>query len=113
LTEHYFSNTPSSASNEERFSFELRGTSFLFTSDRGVFSKKEIDFGSRLLIETFQMPESPGPLLDIGCGYGPIGLALAKEDNQRNVHMVDVNERALALAQKNAEVNSVSNVSIY
>jgi len=113
LTEHYFSNTPSSASNEERFSFELRGTSFSFTSDRGVFSKKEVDFGSRLLIETFQMPESSGPLLDVGCGYGPIGLALAKEDSQRNVHMVDVNERALALAQKNAEVNSVSNVSIY
>lgn len=46
------------------------------------------------------MPESSGPLLDVGCGYGPIGLALAKEDSQRNVHMVDVNERALALAQK-------------
>ena len=59
-----------------------------------------MDFGSRLLIEAFQMPDIKGNILDVGCGYGPIGLSLAKEFQGREVHMVDVNERALGLGKK-------------
>ncbi|TYR78511.1 class I SAM-dependent methyltransferase [Priestia megaterium] len=113
MTEHYFSNTPSSDSEEEHFTFQLRGHSFSFTSDQGVFSKKEIDFGSRVLIEAFQLTECDGPVLDMGCGYGPIGLSIAKDYPNRTVHMVDVNERALLLAEKNARANQISNVRIY
>ena len=51
----------------------------LYLCDHGVFSKNEVDFGSRLLIEAFQMPDVKGNVLDVGCGYGPIGLSLAKE----------------------------------
>ena len=76
---------------------ELRGKTLHFKTDAGVFSKGEVDFGSRLLVETFVMPEVEGNVLDVGCGYGPIGLTIAASFPERNVHMIDVNERALAL----------------
>ncbi|WP_110113965.1 class I SAM-dependent methyltransferase [Bacillus sp. CGMCC 1.16541] len=113
MTEHYYSNTPSVNSDRQTFSFTLRNQTFSFTSDQGVFSKKEVDFGSRVLIEAFQFPQVEGPILDVGCGYGPIGLSIAKSDQSRRVHMVDVNERALELAKLNATQNKVDNVEIY
>lgn len=58
------------------------------------FSKREVDFGSRLLIEAFREPDAEGDFLDVGCGYGPIGLSLAADFEDRMVHMIDVNERA-------------------
>ena len=73
----------------------------------GVFCKREVDFGSRLLVETFEMPEVEGDILDVGCGYGPIGLSIAETCPERNVHMIDVNERALQLAKDNAELNAI------
>ncbi len=77
--------------------------SYTFTSDGGVFSKKEVDFGSRVLIEAFEEPEMDGDFLDAGCGYGPIGLSLAGAFTDRTVHMIDVNERAVELSNENAE----------
>jgi len=66
------------------------------------------------LITAVSEEELPsGDLLDIGCGYGPIGLSLANKFKDRSVHMVDINERAVGLAKANAETNEVSNVSIY
>ncbi|OLS34777.1 16S rRNA methyltransferase [Alkalihalophilus pseudofirmus] len=113
MSGHYYSNDPKVESDEKTWSFELKGKTYRFTSDRGVFSKKEVDFGSRLLIDAFTMPEVSGALLDVGCGYGPIGLAVASIDKEREVHMVDVNVRALDLARKNAMNNGISNVDIY
>ena len=75
--------------------------------------ENEVDFGSRLLIEAFQVPDIKGDILDVGCGYGPIGLSLAKEFQDRKVHMVDVNERALELAKENAANNRIGNVHIF
>lgn len=113
VADHYFSNDPSSKSDRKRWEYKLRGSQFVFLSDHGVFSKNEVDFGSRLLIEAFQMPDVQGDVLDVGCGYGPIGLSLAKEFQGRTVHMVDVNERALGLAKENAANNRIGNVQIY
>lgn len=113
MADHYFSNNPSSKSDRKKIEFTLRGHRFVFLSDHGVFSKSEVDFGSRVLIESFNAPEVEGNILDVGCGYGPIGLSLAKEYKERMVHMVDVNERALDLARENAGNNGVSNVRIY
>ncbi|KUP04799.1 16S rRNA methyltransferase [Bacillus coahuilensis p1.1.43] len=113
MGDHYFTNNPSVESKPTSFKFTLRGHSFTFKTDQGVFSKSEIDFGSRTLLECFKLPAVDGPFLDVGCGYGPIGLSLAKEDENRQVHMVDVNERALSLAEENADLNNVQNVSIY
>ncbi|MEL3973418.1 class I SAM-dependent methyltransferase [Rossellomorea oryzaecorticis] len=113
MTNHYYSNKPEVESNPQSIQFELKGHSLRFKTDQGVFSKREVDFGSRTLIESFELPETEGDLLDVGCGYGPIGLTLAKDFEDRMVHMIDVNERALSLASENAKANGVQNISIY
>ena len=76
------------------------------------FPKEEVDFGTRLLVDTFQMPDLAGDILDVGCGYGPIGLTIAKTWPERKLFMVDVNSRALQLAKDNADLNSLDNVYI-
>ena len=114
MTDHYFSNNSKIASETAAWTYTLRGNEFKFVTDAGVFSKKTVDFGSRLLIETLEFSEIiDGDILDVGCGYGPMGLALAKEDPDRKVEMVDVNERALGLAKQNASNNRLSNVLIH
>lgn len=113
MSQHYYSKNPQTKSNPQEWTYTLRGETFRFQTDSAVFSKGEVDFGSRLLIEAFEEPEIPGPILDVGCGYGPIGMAIAHAFPQRHVHMVDVNTRALELAQKNTVRNGVENVSIY
>ncbi|MGP4042235.1 class I SAM-dependent methyltransferase [Gracilibacillus sp. D59] len=109
--DQYFSQSPDVASDPQTWSYELRGQTFTFTTDNGVFSKNEVDFGSRVLIEAFCTPDTDGPLLDLGCGYGPISIALAATHSDRSVLGVDVNERALSLAEKNAKQNQISNVT--
>ncbi|PLT31318.1 class I SAM-dependent methyltransferase [Peribacillus deserti] len=114
MSDHYFSRTPHAESNPQYWSFTLRNKEFKFKTDNGVFSKKEVDFGSRLLIETFKPNNDiEGDVLDVGCGYGPIGLSLASELEDSRVHMVDVNARAIELAKENAQINHVQNVKIY
>ncbi|SDJ70920.1 class I SAM-dependent methyltransferase [Salimicrobium halophilum] len=112
MTEHYYSKKTKKASERKVWGASLRGREFTFFSDHAVFSKDGVDFGSRALIETFEFPPIEGDLLDVGCGYGPIGLSLAKETTTRRVVMVDVNERALELAEANAEENDVTNVEV-
>jgi len=103
---HYFSdNQDQIKSDVQKIMFKINGHSFTMNTDNGVFSKSGLDFGSRLLIETV-LNEKPTHVLDLGCGYGPIGIALAKELTCE-VDMVDVNLRALELAKSNSEINKV------
>lgn len=113
MSEHYYSKDPKVKSQPKEWSMLLRGKTLRFKTDAGVFSKGEVDFGSRLLAESFVLPEAEGNILDVGCGYGPIGLSIAASFPERTVHMVDVNERALALAEHNAVQNDIANVKIY
>ena len=113
MTEHYFTNSPETAHERAQFTFELKGKKFIFHTDSHVFSKNTIDFGSRVLIDAFEDKTLPeGPLLDVGCGYGPMGLSLAYSTG-RFVEMVDVNERALGLAKENAAANGIEQVDIH
>jgi 16S rRNA (guanine1207-N2)-methyltransferase len=112
MKNHYFSENPGIESKKETWDFMLKDMKFRFTTDAGVFSKKEVDFGSRVLIESFEAPDIQGDYVDVGCGYGPIGLSLAKAEPGRKVHMIDINERAVELAKINAEQNKVENVKI-
>jgi len=107
MADHYYTNDPSSKRDPKSWEFVLRGETFRFTSDHGVFSKGGVDFGSRLLIEAFTEPDVSGAILDVGCGYGPMGISLAKTTGREAV-LVDVNERALELAADNARANGVS-----
>ncbi len=86
---------------------ELCGSELAFRSDAGVFSKKGVDFGSRLLIESVVL-RGDEYILDLGCGYGPVGIALAKANPKLKVQMVDINERATTLARENARLNHVT-----
>jgi 16S rRNA (guanine1207-N2)-methyltransferase len=111
LSEHYYSNKPSSASDRRTVEANLRGFRLKLTTDAGVFSKGGVDFGTKVLIECMQV----GPhdeVLDVGCGYGPIGLVAAKLAEKGHVVMVDINERAVELARQNAEANGIRNVTI-
>ena len=78
-----------------------------FYTDACVFSRNGVDFGSRLLIETMELPPS-GSVLDVGCGYGPLGLFASKLSGGKvNVVLSDINERALELARDNAKLNGL------
>lgn len=113
MGEHYFTPNPGAESRPKCWTAVLRGRELRFKTDAGVFSKNEVDFGTRLLIETFRNPRAGGKILDAGCGYGPIGLFLAAELGDSMVHLVDVNQRALELARENARLNGIGNVMIY
>lgn len=109
---HYFTNEnlPSNVIQIESF---VLGKKFLFLTDNGVFSKDGMDFGSRLLLEAIPLEEVGGKILDVGCGYGVLGIVLGKVTSQ-SVDMVDVNLRALHLAKRNAKLNQVEEfVSIF
>lgn len=111
MTEHYYTNNPQVTSKEEKIQVSLRGSKLTFSTDRGVFSKAGIDFGSQLLVESVEVAKD-AKILDVGCGYGTIGLALAKESNERQVTLIDVNQRALSLVEKNAQTNGIKNIRI-
>lgn len=108
---HYFAEHPKSKIRLGIIHTHLRGIHFEFLTASGVFSKKRVDLGTRLLIESMVLPQE-GYVLDIGCGYGAVGIAAATFDPNLRVIMVDVNERAVRLARQNAEKNYVSNVEV-
>ncbi|GEL14614.1 class I SAM-dependent methyltransferase [Pediococcus cellicola] len=114
MTEYYYTQNPEVLHEKRQWQFTLLGQNLTFHSDNGVFSKDTVDFGTRVLLETLNLKKiDKGPVLDVGCGYGPIGLALAKVLPQISVDMVDVNRRALELCQQNAQQNQIENVRIW
>lgn len=101
--EHYFTNNDNLKSDFRTIIYKYNDYSLEFTSDLGVFSKDKVDFGSKLLIETFiQSGHNIGTLLDVGCGYGIIGLALARIVSVKPT-MIDINKRAIHLTSMNAK----------
>jgi len=109
--DHYFSSAPKS---EERFGLIrtcLCGRNFEFLTASSVFSKRRIDLGTRLLIESMVLPKE-GCVLDIGCGYGAVGIVAAALNPKLHVVMTDVNVRAVRLAKKNIESNRSWNAEV-
>ncbi|EHB54225.1 MULTISPECIES: class I SAM-dependent methyltransferase [Paenibacillus] len=109
--QHYYSNQPETAHDRKELKAELRGHSLSFISDAGVFSKSGIDYGSRVLIDAMEFAPDAS-VLDVGCGYGPIGLTAARLAPQGHVTMIDINSRAVELARENARHNGIANVTI-
>ena len=106
MTKMYFAENPDAKHDIHELNVELLGQRLTFLTDAGVFSKKMIDYGSRVLLSVLDF-EAGEQVLDVGCGYGPLGLTLAKAQGV-TATMVDINQRALDLAQKNAERNQIS-----
>lgn len=107
---HYFTNDYVK-SEEKVVKVKINEEDFTFITDNGVFSKSGLDFGTRTLLENLKLEEIKGEVLDFGCGYGPIGIYVAKS-TEALVDMIDVNKRSLELAKKNALLNAV-NVNIF
>ena len=103
--QQYFSADPACESRPVSYTFEWKGRSFSFKTDSGVFSKGETDFGTELLLNA--LPPLTGRTLDLGCGFGVIGVCLAAVYPVDMV-MCDVNRRAVALAEENARSNGVT-----
>src|SRR5699024_8189913 len=98
---------------KEKISCTLREYAFFITTCSGEFTKKGIDFCSRHLIETFEEPTIDDPFLDLGCGYGPIGISLASTYKERSFVMTDINERAIYLTNQNIQKNNISNAKAF
>ncbi|WEB30588.1 class I SAM-dependent methyltransferase [Lactobacillus mulieris] len=114
MAEQYFTENPNTKHDLRVIDYHLAGIDLKLTTDAGVFSKNRVDYGSGVLIRNM-LEENPvsGNILDVGCGYWPNWPFAAKKWPDRQVDMVDVNERAMDLARKNAEVNGVTNVNIF
>jgi len=111
MSNHYFVKRPKSKMDLGILRTYFRGRLFEFVTASGVFSRTRIDPGTRLLIEFMILPER-GSLLDVGCGYGPVGITAATFNPNLEVVMTDVNERAVWLAKENAKRNALQNVEV-
>jgi 16S rRNA (guanine1207-N2)-methyltransferase len=109
---HYFDETPGAQSAESTVIVELPDITFTLLTDRGVFSHGRLDPGTAVLLRAAPAPPSRGELLDLGCGAGPLALALARRSPDATVWAVDVNERARSLCATNATANGITNVTV-
>ena len=98
MSEHYFTASPAGPAEEREHSFVIRGTRHTVTTASGVFSADRLDKGTQVLLDRVPDPPESGLLLDLGCGWGPIALALADAAPGATVLAADVNERAVDLA---------------
>lgn len=106
--DHYFTNNADLKSEIKTISFSYNKYDFVFFSDNGVFSKDKIDYGSRVLLDTFLKSDlQVKKVLDVGCGYGFLGIVISKVRDIQ-VTMSDVNKRALHLAKMNIDKNKAN-----
>lgn len=109
---HYYLNDDNLEHKEIRFAYTFRGVDINFISDLGVFSKNRVDYGTNILLNSLD-DFNEERVLDIGCGVGVIGLAIAKRYPSTKVDLVDINKRAISLTNTNALTNQISNANIY
>ena len=100
---HYFQNDPNLASNLQKISFDIYGLHMSLWTDNGVFSKSRVDEGSFAFLKVLLPLKLTGKILDLGCGYGTIGLTIAMATPEARVDLADINTRALALCERNAQ----------
>ncbi len=114
---HYFDENPTTPSGPKTLEARFHGIDFVFTSDTAVFAKRQIDYGTKLLLDTAILDLhtrciKKGRLLDLGCGYGVIGITMKRVFPAMEVVMADVNQRAISLTGENVKTNHCPFVSI-
>lgn len=107
MGEHYYSQSPSSSHEVHAFTIEHNGKTLRFETDAGVFSKAHLDRGTALLLDALPA-QFDGRALDLGCGWGAVGVCMAAQWPNANVVLTDVNERAVALARENLRRNGLT-----
>jgi len=105
MPDHYYSQAPVSAHRPLEFRTSFQGHELVFETDAGVFSRDGLDKGTDLLLHA--LPPISGHVLDLGCGWGAVGVSLAKAYPGARMTMVDINSRAVELSGKNAARNGV------
>jgi 16S rRNA G1207 methylase RsmC len=109
MADHYYTENPQSEIRENRFSFQIKGNTLDLVSVSGVFAfGGKVDKASELLIGHFKPSCTEPSVLDMGCGFGPIGLFIKARYPHLDVVAVDVNERALTYARRNADQNNLA-----
>lgn len=109
--EHYFSQSPQSQGGERTLQVTVRGFDLRFVTEAGVFSREHVDRGTRLLLKHLLV--APGDrVLDLGCGWGAVGVVAARLAPQGHVTLVDINERAVELARRNLALNGIGNAEV-
>lgn len=111
MSSHYYTSKPGTAHDIREIEYTFLGRRLSFLTDANVFSKDRVDFGSSLLIQTMQINPNAN-VLDLGCGYGPVGICTALLADAGSITMVDINERAVELARKNIKQNGISNAEV-
>ena len=109
---HYFIENPDILTKERKLSLEIFGYKFQFLSNNGLFSHDKIDDASLLLLEKMPPLEEGSTFLDLGCGYGLLGIVLSKKHNLA-LTLTDINSLALDYASKNAKLNNVTAEAIH
>ncbi len=109
--EHYYTSAPKCNDRFGLVRANLRGRNFEFLTSSSVFSKRKVDLGTHVLIDAMVLPQK-GMALDIGCGYGAVGIAAAASNPHLHVVMSDVNMRAVRLARQNLEANRIRNAEV-
>ena len=104
---HYFSDNSDLKENRKEHIFSFYGNNFKFITDNGVFSKKEIDAGTIILLQAILEETIQGQILDLGCGYGVISIVLKKLLDKTKLTAVDINSRAIELTNLNSKINDV------
>ena len=100
---YYFDENPTLESNVKEIKFSLYGQNYVYFTDNGVFSKSKIDEGTFIFLKVLLPLHLTGRILDLGCGYGPLGLTIAQNSKEARVDLADINSRALALASRSGE----------
>ena len=103
----YFDNDKNIKSERKIIKFNFDNKVFSIYSDNGVFSKDRFDYGTRVLLNSFDIDKLSGNVLDLGCGLGVVGIILGTFNKGINIDMVDINERAIDLAKNNLVLNNV------
>ena len=105
MPDHYYTENPNSAHDERRIALKALGNALTFVTDAGVFSRDGLDRGTEVLLEA--LPPLSGRVLDLGCGWGAVGVALGKRYPALDIVMTDINSRAVELARRNLAENGV------
>lgn len=109
---HYFINDNKLSENLTKIDVKIRNTSFSFYTDNGVFNKKGLDYGTRVLLENIDLSDKK-TFLDVGCGCGPIGIYIAKQSLNYTVDMIDINEKVVSLTNKSIKLNNLDNAKVF
>ena len=103
--QHYFDEFPDVKVKIHTISESLRRHLYIFKTITGVFSFSKIDLGTKVLIEHMVISKEPSTFLDLGCGYGPIGIILGYESPDSLVYLIDINKRAVWCVKENIRIN--------